>query len=213
MELEVIWKAVMVILAGTFLLRVAGRKSISQMTLAQTVLMIGLGSLLVQPIAQKGFWTTVAVGGVLILTLMVLEYGQLKFDVLEKLITGKSLVLVENGQLKEKNLKKLRLTVDQLEMQLRQSGVSKISDVKWATLEPNGRMGYLLNEQAQYATKEDIQKIMDLINTKMPYVKLVTQQADESAAMKSGASTTSSQDIFSEIANGKHADPPPTKLQ
>jgi hypothetical protein len=38
MEWDLIWKAVLVVLAGTFLLRIAGRKTISQMTLADQVL-------------------------------------------------------------------------------------------------------------------------------------------------------------------------------
>ena len=46
MDLDWIWKAVLIVLSGTLLLRIAGRKSISQMTLAQTVIMIGIGSLL-----------------------------------------------------------------------------------------------------------------------------------------------------------------------
>lgn len=61
-------------------------------------------------------------------------------------------------------------------MQLRQANISKIDDVKWATLEPNGRMGYILQEKAQAATKEDIQKIMDMINERLPYIRLATEQ-------------------------------------
>ncbi|WP_428911774.1 YetF domain-containing protein [Niallia sp. Krafla_26] len=40
--------------------------------------------------------------------------------------------------LNEKNLRKLRLTVDKLEERLRQIGISSISDVEFATLETSG---------------------------------------------------------------------------
>lgn len=50
MDMDLIWKSVVIVIGGTILLRIAGRKSISQMTLSQVVIMIGIGSLLVQPL-------------------------------------------------------------------------------------------------------------------------------------------------------------------
>ncbi len=157
MEWDYIWKAILVVIAGTVLLRIAGRKTISQMTLAETVIMIGIGSLLIQPIAGKDIWTTILVGGVLVGTLLVMEFIQIKSDTFEKMITGKAKVVINNGTLNEKNLRKLRLSVDQLEMKLRQNSVSKISDVKWATLEPNGQLGLELKQDAQPVTKKDFE--------------------------------------------------------
>ncbi|SOC27637.1 uncharacterized membrane protein YcaP [Ureibacillus xyleni] len=164
MDFEWLWKPILIVVGGTLLLRVAGRKSISQMTLAQTVIMIGIGSLLVQPIAGEGIWTTLAVGGILVITLVLMEYVQIKSNNVEKLITGKSKILIENGQLNEKNLKKLRLTVDQLEMNLRQKSVSNISDVEWATLEPNGQVGFMLKTAAQPVTKREFQLLQQQLN-------------------------------------------------
>jgi uncharacterized membrane protein YcaP (DUF421 family) len=106
MDWDWIWKSVIIVLGGTMLLRVAGRKSISQMTLAQTVIMIGIGSLLIQPLAGENIWTTLGVGAMLVLTLIIIEFAQLKSDKIETLITGKAKVLIENGQLKEENLLK-----------------------------------------------------------------------------------------------------------
>ncbi|GAA0315060.1 DUF421 domain-containing protein [Bacillus carboniphilus] len=175
MDLNWIWKAVLVVLAGTFLLRFAGRKSISQMTLAQTVIMIAIGSLLIQPVAGDNIWTTIGAGAVLIVTLIVMEYVQLKSDKVESFITGKSKVIIENGKLNEKNLRKMRMTVDQLEMKLRQSNVKKISDVKWATLEANGQVGFELMDQVQPMTKKEfnqlmteIQKLQNTLNGFLP---------------------------------------------
>jgi uncharacterized membrane protein YcaP (DUF421 family) len=214
MQWDLIWKAALVVVVGTLLLRVAGRKSISQMTLAQTVIMIAIGSLLIQPVTGKSVWVTFAVAGTLVATLIVLEFFQVKFDPFEKFITGRSKILIENGTLNLKNLSKLRLTVDQLEMQLRQAGVSKISDVKWATLEPNGQLGYLLQENAQPATKGDIQNIINLINTKLPTTLLVHQSAQfYNPSIPSEQPSQSAQNLFSEIPNQSKKNPPAPKLQ
>ena len=51
-------KALLLVSSGILLLRISGRKSISQMTVAQTVVMISIGSLMIQPIVDKSLWRT-----------------------------------------------------------------------------------------------------------------------------------------------------------
>ncbi|MCM3246453.1 DUF421 domain-containing protein [Cytobacillus firmus] len=170
MEFDWIWNSILVVIGGTLLLRIAGRKSISQMTLAQVVIMIGIGSLLIEPVSGESILTTLAVGLILVLTLVVMEYAQMKSDKFEKFITGQSKIIIEDGKLNEQNLRKLRFTVDQLEMKLRQHNVAVISDVRWATLEANGQVGYELKEDAQPVTKKeflqlqaDVQQLIHLL--------------------------------------------------
>ncbi|PAV31510.1 DUF421 domain-containing protein [Virgibacillus profundi] len=217
MELDLIWKAILIVVAGTLLLRIAGRKSISQMTLAQTVIMIGIGSLLIQPVAGENIWMTLAVGGVLILTLIVIEYAQIKGDFFETLITGKSKVVIENGILQEKNLKKLRLTVDQLEMNLRQQNVMKVSDVQWATLEPNGQIGYVLKQDAQPVTKKEFQQLADNIQQTLNQLNSVmelTQLKEQLNLLNNQLSESSNhEDLFAEVKQQRHDTNPPKHLQ
>ncbi len=172
MEFDWIWNSILVVVGGTLLLRLAGRKSISQMTLAQVVIMIGIGSLLIEPVSGDSIWTTLAVGLILVLTLIVMEYAQVKSDKFERFITGQSKIIIEDGVLNEENLRKLRFTVDQLEMKLRQHNVAVISDVRWATLEANGQVGYELKEEAQPVTKKEFQQlqadVQQLINLLEP---------------------------------------------
>ncbi|HLS07394.1 MAG TPA: DUF421 domain-containing protein, partial [Bacillota bacterium] len=78
MDYNLIWQAILIIIGGTFLLRLAGRKTISQMTLAETILMISIGTLLIQPVTGKNIWVTFVIGAVLVATLFLMEYGQLK---------------------------------------------------------------------------------------------------------------------------------------
>jgi uncharacterized membrane protein YcaP (DUF421 family) len=112
MNLDWIWQAILIFVVGTLILRISGRRSIAQMTMPQTVIMIGLGTLIIQPITGGGLWRTFGVAVLLVLTLIATEYIQFKSDGLETLISGKAVTVIENGQLNEKNLRKLRLTVD-----------------------------------------------------------------------------------------------------
>ncbi|MCM3405965.1 DUF421 domain-containing protein [Cytobacillus oceanisediminis] len=168
MDLNLIWQTILIFVIGSILLRISGRRSISQMTIPQTVIMIGIGTLLIQPVTGKGLWTTFGVAFLLILSLIVTEYLQLKFDGGETIISGKAVPVIENGTLNEKNLQKLRLPVDKLEARLRQSGISAINDVEFATLESSGQLGYILKQQKQPATKEDIQNLIHLIQKGQP---------------------------------------------
>lgn len=209
MDFDWIWKPILIVIGGTLLLRIAGRKSISQMTLAQTVIMIGIGSLLIQPVSGKNVWQTLAVGGILVFTLILMEYAQMKSNKIEKFITGKSKILIDNGTLNEKNLKKLRLTVDQLEMNLRQQNVSKISDVQWATLEPNGQVGFMLKEEAQPATKRDLQLLQQEINR----VTLLINSHLTNQVQQNINSSTNGVNLFSEISNDSELKQNPEHLQ
>ncbi|PIC64226.1 DUF421 domain-containing protein [Sporosarcina sp. P13] len=159
MDFNSIWQAVLIIGAGIVLLHISGRKSISQMTVGQTVLMIAVGTLLIQPVASKNIWQTLLLSLVLVLTLILFEIVALKWDFFEGLVRGRSVVVIENGVLKKDNMKKLRLTVDEIEMHLRQSGIANIDDVKYATIEISGQLGFLLIDRKQFATKEDIDRI------------------------------------------------------
>lgn len=134
MDWNVLWKVMVVVLLGTFLLRLSGRKTISEMTLEETVLMISIGTLLIEPVTSSSLWQTFLVGLALVFTLLILEYAQLKSNRLERLITGKSKIIIEQGKIKEGELRKLHLTVDQLEMHSRQYNVTSIEDVEIATL-------------------------------------------------------------------------------
>ncbi len=165
MDLNLIWQTVLIFLIGTIILRVSGRKSISQMTIPQTVIMIGIGSLLIQPVTGRGLWPTFGVAAILVLSLIITEYVQVKLDKAETVFSGKAVTVIENGILNEKNLRNLRLPVDKLEARLRQTGITAINDVQFATIESSGQLGYTLKEAKQPATKEDIQNLIQFIQS------------------------------------------------
>lgn len=160
LELSWIWDAVLIFFVGTLILRVGGRKSISQMTIAQTIVMIGLGSLLIQPIAGKGLLITFLGALLLTILMVIIEYLQVKVDTIENLFSGKSVIVVENGIPNMDNLKKLRLPIDGLETRIRQAGISSVDDLQYATIEVSGQLGYELKETKKPLTKEDFNILM-----------------------------------------------------
>ncbi|MGG0777138.1 DUF421 domain-containing protein [Bacillus rugosus] len=198
MDLNFIWKSIVVVAGGVLILRLAGRKSVSQLTVAQNVMMIAVGSLIIQPVGNRNIWITMLITFLMVLTLLFIEYIVLKSDALETFIYGKSLIVVENGKANERNLKKLRLTVDMLEVRLRQQNIQHLTDLQWATIESNGQLGYMLKSEKQYATKEDIQMLKSLIESQQ--------------SKPSNESTKTSNNIFTEVKDRKHKEKPKDNL-
>lgn len=159
-EMQFVWETVVLTLAGILLLRLTGRKSFSQMTIASSIVMVSIGTVIVQPVIQKNLWKTILAIAIISALLIIIEYIQMKFNLMELLFTGNAKVIIQDGKLNTKNLMKLRLTIDQLEMHLRQKGISKISDVKTATLESNGKIGYELMPDAQPLTVGELKKVL-----------------------------------------------------
>src|SRR5699024_10990688 len=132
---------------------------------------------------------------------------------------GKSKVIIENGQIKEEKLKKLKLTVDQLEMNLRQKNVMRGPDVKWATMEGDGKIGCTLKEDAQPVTKKefkqmqnDVQQVLNLLRANPnPTSRPVNEQQMNPLNPPKQANTQP--DIFTEVDQDGHKNPPPKHLQ
>jgi uncharacterized membrane protein YcaP (DUF421 family) len=203
LDLHFIWKSIVIVIGGVLILRLAGRKSISQLTVAQTVMMVAVGSLIIQPVSERNIWITLVITLLMVITLIFIEYITLKYNTMETFIYGKSRLVVENGQLNEANLKKLRLTVDMLEVRLRQQSIQKFSDLQWATIESNGQLGYMLKPEKQYATKEDIQMLKSLIEGSPPTANM----------NNSSTPASNSDNIFKEVKNQDHSKGHPDELK
>nr|WP_242061888.1 YetF domain-containing protein [Cytobacillus firmus] len=165
-------------------------------------MMIAVGSLIIQPVGDRNIWITMVITFLMVLTLISIEYVVLRSNALETFIYGKSLLVVENGQINEGNLKKLRLTVDMLEVRMRQQNIPHFSDLKWATIESNGQLGYMLKSDKQYATKEDIQMLKSLIESNQSNSRNEISKTQPSA----------SDNIFTEVKNRKHKEKPKESL-
>ena len=101
-----IWRSLLLIVIGMLLLKISGRKSISQMTIPTTIIMISIGTVIVQPIANKHIVLTITAAVVFILVLLVVEFMQLKWNAFEMVMKGPAIVVIRDGQLHIQNLEK-----------------------------------------------------------------------------------------------------------
>lgn len=164
---HIVWKSVFLVLMGILLLRLSGRKSIAQMNVATTVIMISIGELIAQGIIEKSVWRATAAVALFLAVLVILEFAEIRSRRIQKLITGEGVIVIREGQPDMYALRKLRITIEQLEMRLRQLGISSINDVKQGVIETNGELGYELTEAAKPVTKGDLAIWLEQMNAKL----------------------------------------------
>lgn len=199
-ELPYTLKFVLILVSGVILLRLAGKRSISQMTVPETVLMIAIGTLLIQPLAPRTEWAAVYGGTLLVGGMVLLSFMQIWMPKFRKWVYGVPSVLIRNGSVDVGELKRARMTMDQLEMRLRQQQVGNVLDVKKAALEPSGQMSVVLSENKKSAEKGDVQMILDelqLLKTQMNSL-VTTNSAQMPAASGMPKVTGYSQDTLFE---------------
>ncbi len=73
------WQTVITIIFGSLILRLAGRKSLSQMTIAQTVVMLAVGTVLIEPLVGTNLTNTYIVVAIAVVTLIFIEYAEIIF--------------------------------------------------------------------------------------------------------------------------------------
>lgn len=105
----------------------------------------------------KGMWVLAAP---VVITLATLGTGFLSLRSLaaRKILEGEPVVVVHNGKVMENNMLKLRYSLDDLEMQLRDKDVFNITEVEFAVLEPHGQLSVLKKSQNQTVTMSDLGK-------------------------------------------------------
>ena len=134
--------------------RIMGKKQISQLTFFDYCVGITIGSIAATMSVDQN---VKAANGLLALLVwglfpIILAYASLKSMWFTKMIDGKTTIIIQNGEILEKNMKKNLFTIDDLMLSLREKGAFKVSDVEMAVLETNGKLSVMLKTDQQPVT-------------------------------------------------------------
>lgn len=130
--------------------RLVGRSSVGELSTFQLVLFIAMGDLVQQGITQEDTSMTSAVLtiGVFALLTLVLAFVNARFPKLRGLTHGVPVVIVTDGRPDMQNLKRERLSLDDLLASARQEGIRGFSEIELAVLETNGRISFFTRAPA-----------------------------------------------------------------
>ena len=138
-------------------IRLMGKRQIGQMEPSEFVVTMLVANLAAIPMEDSGiplFYGLVPILTVLGMEL-ILSHLSLKSLTLRRLLCGKPVILIENGSIMQENLRKTRVTMDELTGHLREKDVLDVKTVQYAILETNGNLSVFPYPGEKPATAKD----------------------------------------------------------
>lgn len=143
--------------------RLMGKRQISELQTSELVV-----TMLISDIASIAVENTSKplLGGIIPMTVLVvceiiLSAVMIKSPFLRKLISGSPIVVISKGKVVQHELKRLRMSVDELSEELRQQDVFSLNEVMYAIIETNGQMSILKKPEYDVPTVKDCKIIPD----------------------------------------------------
>lgn len=126
-------------------LRVMGKRELSQLTPLELVMLLLIPELVAQALVREDFSMTNAVIAVTTLTSLVFITSVLsyRFKRLEALLDGAPSVLVDRGALVPDEMALERVSASEISAEMRRSGIERFDEVKWVVLEPGGKLSII----------------------------------------------------------------------
>ncbi|WP_053954690.1 YetF domain-containing protein [Inediibacterium massiliense] len=139
-------------------LRLMGKGQLSEMQPFELVIILMIAELASLPMEETG--VPLINGFIAISTLLFLQvtisYLNLKSEKIRRLICGKPSILINHGKINEKELKRLRITINDLVEQLRIKDYANMADVEFAILETNGDLSVIPKPEKRPPTLGDL---------------------------------------------------------
>lgn len=148
------------ILYGTVIisLRVMGKRQLGELQPSELVVAIMISDLASVP--MQAIDIPILSGIIPVLTLIIAEvfmsYLSLKSKRIRKFLSGEPSIVIYNGEIKEKELARLRFNINDLLGELRLNGCHDISDVAVAVIETSGKLSVIPKDKARGVTVEDM---------------------------------------------------------
>ena len=135
-------RTIILYLVLIFCIRLMGKRQIGQMEPSEFVVTMLVANLASIPMQDEGI--TLISGLVPILTVLGMELvlsGLIMRSVaLRRLLCGKPVILIDNGKIIQENLRRTRISLDELTGHLREKDVLDLKSVQFAILETNGNL-------------------------------------------------------------------------
>jgi uncharacterized membrane protein YcaP (DUF421 family) len=130
------------------LTRVIGRRELSSMQPFDLILLIVLGDAIQQGLTQDDYSVTgsvIAVGTIAALQVAT-SYVAFKFRWARRVLDGDPIVVVQDGKVIEQNLKRERITEEELAEEARGQQISSLDEIQWAVFEPSGKISFITKQ-------------------------------------------------------------------
>lgn len=135
-----------------------GKKQINQLNMFDYVIGISIGNVVAEMTVNKevAFFDGIIVMAVYAFISIFISLLTTKSIVMRRLISGTPIIIVENGKIIEKGLKKVRLDINDLLEEARVNGYFDISEIEFAIMEANGKISFLPKSKYTPVNQQDM---------------------------------------------------------
>jgi uncharacterized membrane protein YcaP (DUF421 family) len=143
--MDIVLRAIVVFAFLYVLMRIVGRRELSTLEPFDLILLVVLGDAVQQGLTQDDYSLTgafLAIGTIAMLQLGV-SYANLRFPRLRPILSGEPIVVVQDGKPIERNLRRERVTMDDLMSAARRQNIAALDDVAWAVMETSGEITFI----------------------------------------------------------------------
>ncbi len=139
------------------LTKIMGQREMSQLSVFDYFITITIGSIAAEMSTslENNFIQPVVAMIVYALITFIVSILNTKFVKLRPILSGKTLILYDNGTLFKENFKKAKIDLNEFLVQCRTNGFFNLSDIKTALLEENGKISFLPYSDKRPANPSD----------------------------------------------------------
>lgn len=148
MLIKILFKIIIVYILVMILLKLMGKREIGQVSLFDFAIILIISDILVIGVEQDFKLFSFYIIGVIFLALLqlLISFIILKNRNIRSLFDGKESVIIYDGNINIKEMKKQRYNMDDLIIQIRLNGISSISEIKYLIIENNGKVSIYLKK-------------------------------------------------------------------
>jgi uncharacterized membrane protein YcaP (DUF421 family) len=143
--MDIVIRAAVAFVFILLLTRIVGRRELSSLEPFDLILLVTIGDLVQQGVTQNDFSVTgmgLAVGTIAMLAVLF-SYLPWRFQGLRPVLEGQPVILIEDGNVIERNLRRHRLTQEEIAAEARTQQIDSFEQVRWAVLETNGSISFI----------------------------------------------------------------------
>jgi len=139
-------------------MRLMGKRQLGELEISDLVTTLLVSEIASLPITDTNIPVSHAIIPIIILLTFEVVSSTLlvKFPSVKKFISTRPTTLIKDGKLSSKQMAKVRITADELISELRQNGISSISEVEYAILEQNGKISVIQKPQYRTPSAQDM---------------------------------------------------------
>lgn len=140
--LKIILRTLIIYIFLLIVMRLMGKRQLGELELSELITTFLFSEIATTPITNpdSSIWHAILPIIIIASLEMLLSFSLLKIPIFKKILTGRPSVIIQRGKISKEEMKRARLTIDELISQIRQGGIFNISEVEYAILEENGKL-------------------------------------------------------------------------